>query len=246
MDVQYCRGAGAKYVFISGFKCIVVALALMVSVAAQTPDVKPPDIKLPDTAPGKTLTEWLAMCKSPNMEQMTKWNTAHVAEEIFKFAPADRLAKDDFKDCSESGGYRVVEVTETKPDRVTALVVAGKTDSWYDLTMVLDKQDKIIGVGLGPAAPSEATLPKDLSDAAMTSDINAHADKLAKAGLLSGILIIARDGKPIVTRTDGYADREKKIAFTPASQFTIGSMGKMFTAAAVGQLVDQGSSLTMT
>jgi hypothetical protein len=24
-----------------------------------------PDVKLPDTAPGKTLTEWLAMCKAP-------------------------------------------------------------------------------------------------------------------------------------------------------------------------------------
>ena len=218
-----------------GLKCIVVALALVVSAAAQTPDVK-----LPDTAPGKTLTEWLALCKAPNLEQMTKWNTAHVAEQIFKFAPADRLAKDDFNDCTESGGYRVAEVTENKPDRVTALVVAGKTDSWYDLTMVLDKQDKIAGIGVGPAPPSEATLPKGLSDAAMTSDINAHADKLAKAGLVSGILIIARDGKPIVTRTDGFADREKKIAFTPATQFTLGSMGKMFTAAAVGQLVDQG------
>ena len=169
-----------------GFKCIVVALALMVSAAAQTPDVKTPDIKLPDTAPGKTLTEWLAMCKAPNVEQMTKWNTAHVAEEIFKFAPADRLAKDDFKDCSESGGYRVVEVTETKPDHVTALVVAGKTDSWYDLTMVLFKQRqsrRASGWGLQP--PSEATLPKDLSDRD-DSDINAHADKLAKAGFYQG------------------------------------------------------------
>ena len=219
----------------SRFKCIVVALVLVVSAAAQTPD-----IKLPDTAPGKTLTEWLAMCKAPNLEQMTKWNTAHVSEQVFKFQPADKLAKDDFKDCSESGGYRTVEVKDSKPDRVTALVATDKTEAWFDLTMVLDKQEKIIGVGLGPAAPSEATLPKDLSDTALTSDINSHADKLAKAGLLSGILIIARDGKPILTRTDGFADRDKKIAFPPSSQFTIGSMGKMFTAAAIGQLVDQG------
>jgi CubicO group peptidase (beta-lactamase class C family) len=224
----------------AGFKCIMAALALIVSAAAQTPDIKQPDIKLPDTAPGKTLTEWLAMCKSPNLEQMTKWNTAHVAEEIFKFAPADKLAKDDFNDCTESGGYRVAEITEAKPERVTALAATNKTEAWFNITMVLDKQGKIIGVGLGPAPPSEATLPKDLSDAALTSDINAHADKLAKAGLVSGILIIARNGKPIVTRADGFADREKKIAFTPATQFTLGSMGKMFTAAAVGQLVDQG------
>src|SRR5689334_6420616 len=106
--------------------------------------------------------------------------------------------------------------------------------------MVLDEQAKTVGVGLGPPVPAEATPPNGRSDAAMASDISSHADKLAKAGLVSVILIIARDGKPIVTRTDGFADRGKKIAFTPSTQFTLGSMGKMFTAAAVGQLVDQG------
>jgi len=206
--------------FSAKLRSVAITFLLTSLSFAQTPDVK-----LPDTAPGKTLTEWLALCKSPNLEQMTKWNTAHVSEQVFKFAPADRLAKDDFNDCIESGGYRVAEVTEAKPDRITALAVTNKTEAWFSITMVLDKQDKIAGIGLGPAAPSEATLPKDLSDAAMTSDMNAHADKLAKAGLVSGILIIARDGKPIVTRTDGFADREKKIAVTPATQFTLGSMG---------------------
>ena len=127
--------------FSAKLRSVAITFLLTSLSFAQTPDVK-----LPDTAPGKTLTEWLALCKSPNLEQMTKWNTAHVAEQIFKFAPADRLAKDDFNDCTESGGYRVVEITEnSKPDRVTALVVAGKTDAWYDLTLVLDKQEKIIG-----------------------------------------------------------------------------------------------------
>src|SRR6476646_2917139 len=163
--------------FSAKLRSVAITFLLASLSFAQTPDVK-----LPDTAPGKTLTEWLAMCKSPNLEQMTKWNTAHVAEEIFKFAPADRLAKDDFNDCTESGGYRVAEVTEAKPDRVTALAVTNKTEAWFNITMVLDKQDKIAGIGLGPAAPSEATLPKDLSDAAMTSHINAHADQLAKDG----------------------------------------------------------------
>jgi hypothetical protein len=51
-----------------------------------------------------------------------------------------------------------------------------KTEAWFDLTMVLDKQEKIIGVGLEPAAPSEATLPKGLSDTALTIDINSQGE----------------------------------------------------------------------
>src|SRR5215472_12853487 len=209
---------------------------------AQIASVQSASIKLPETAPGKLMTEWLAMCHAPNLEQMTKWSSAHYAEQIFKFVPADRIAQDDVKDCTESGGYRAVEVTNSKPDRITVLVVSNKTDAWFNFNLIFDpkEQDKIGGFGAGPAAPPEATLPKELTDAALTSDIDAYADKMDRNGHFTGIMMIARDGKPIVTRAEGYADREKKTPFTPSSQFTIGSMGKMFTATAAGQLVDQG------
>ena len=45
----------------------VVTVGLAVSSSAQTPSVK-----LPDTAPGRLMTEWLAMCQAPNVEQMKK------------------------------------------------------------------------------------------------------------------------------------------------------------------------------
>ena len=199
-------------------------------------------IKLPDTAPGKLLSEWLAMCQSPNVEQLTKWSAAHYAEQVFKFVPADRLAQDDLKDCVESGGYRAVEVTDSKPDRIRVLAVSNKTDAWFNFNLVFDPKEegKIGGFGAGPASPPETALPKDLSDTALIADITSYADRMEKSGQFSGILVVARGDKPILTRAEGFADRAGKTAFTSASQFTIGSMGKMFTAAAIGQLVDQG------
>jgi CubicO group peptidase (beta-lactamase class C family) len=201
-----------------------------------------PLIKLPETTPGKLITEWLAMCGAPNVEQFTSWSIAHYAEQVFKFVPADKIAQDDMKDCTESGGYRAVEVTDSKPDQIRLLVVSNKTDAWFYFNMVFDpkEHDKIGGFGASPAAPPENVLPKDLSDAALAGDINSYADKMGKNDHFSGILMIARDGKPIVTRSEGYADRANKTPLLPSSQFTIGSMGKMFTAAAIGQLVDQG------
>jgi CubicO group peptidase (beta-lactamase class C family) len=201
-----------------------------------------PLIKLPETAPGKLMTEWLAMCQAPKVEQFTSWSTAHYAEQVFKFVPADKIAQDDMKDCTESGGYRAVEVTDSKPDRIRVLVVSNKTDAWFNFNMVFDpkEHDKIGGFGANPAAPPENVLPKDLTDAALAGDINSYADTMGKNDHFSGILMIARDGKPIVTRSEGYAERANKTPLLPSSQFTIGSMGKMFTAAAIGQLVDQG------
>src|SRR5215471_6594491 len=214
-----------------------VTVLLPVSSSAQTPSVK-----LPDTTPGRLLREWLAMCQAPNVEQIKKWSTEHYSEQVFKFMPPDKLAENDLKDCSESGGYRTVEVADSNPERIKVLVVSNKTDSWFNFNLILDKekQEKIEDFGAAPASPPETTLPKDLSDPALISVIGAYADRMEKGDHFSGILMVARDGKPIMTRAEGYADRANKTAFTPSSQFTIGSMGKMFTAAAIGQLVDQG------
>ena len=204
-------------------------------------------IKMPDTTPGKLIGEWLAMCSAPNLEQFTKWNNEHTSSKVFKFVSAEKIAEHDFKDCTDSGGYRAIEVADSKPDSIRLLVKADKTGAYSNLGLALSGKDedakdlgKIIRFGGGPAAPPESTLPKDLTDTALAADLTAYADKLGASGNFSGILMVARDDKPIITHTAGFADRDKKIAFTQESQFTIGSMGKMFTAAAVGQLVDEG------
>src|SRR6516164_4727367 len=171
----------------------VVTVGLAVSSSAQTPSVK-----LPDTAPGRLMTEWLAMCQAPNVEQMKKWSAAHYSEQVFKFMPANKLAESDIKDCSESGGYRAVEVADSKPERIKVLVVSNKTDSWFNFNLILDKekQEKIEDFGAAPASPPETALPKDLSDAALISVIGAYADRMEKGDHFSGILMVARDGKP--------------------------------------------------
>src|SRR4029078_5299625 len=60
------------------------------------------------------------------------------------------------------------------------------------------------------------------------------------ADFLSGVAVIARDGKPVLAQAYGYADREKKIPNTVDTPFLLGSMNKLFTGSAIGQLVDQG------
>ncbi len=80
--------------------------------------------------------------------------------------------------------------------------------------------------------------PRDLSDSAVARDVAAHVREHGASGAFSGIVVAARGTRPIVVATAGYADRAARTPFTPSTRFTIGSMGKMFTATAVGQLVD--------
>ncbi|MGE5196698.1 MAG: serine hydrolase domain-containing protein [Anaerolineae bacterium] len=52
--------------------------------------------------------------------------------------------------------------------------------------------------------------------------------------------LVAVKGKVILSRGFGYASREKKIKNTPHTQFLIGSITKLFTAATILKLVEQG------
>lgn len=56
----------------------------------------------------------------------------------------------------------------------------------------------------------------------------------------SGAMLVAEQGRPLWEQAFGHADAAGRIANTPDTRFNIGSMGKMFTAVAIGQLADAG------
>lgn len=70
-------------------------------------------------------------------------------------------------------------------------------------------------------------------DATLDRRVHAYLDSYARHGLFSGVVLIARNGKPIVRRAYGYADWVKRVPNTPETRFRIFSMTKSFTAAAV-------------
>jgi len=57
---------------------------------------------------------------------------------------------------------------------------------------------------------------------------------------LSGALLIAKEGKVLLSEGFGFADKAKKIKNTPATVFDVGSVTKQFTAAAILKLEEQG------
>jgi CubicO group peptidase (beta-lactamase class C family) len=71
-------------------------------------------------------------------------------------------------------------------------------------------------------------------------EIGSYLKRLSDAGIFSGSVVIARDGKPVFTQAYGYADREKKIPNTVETPFLMGSLTKLFTGLAIGQLVERG------
>jgi N-acyl-D-amino-acid deacylase len=63
---------------------------------------------------------------------------------------------------------------------------------------------------------------------------------LRERGAFGAALAVVKDGRLVLARGYGWADRERKRPVEPASRFRIASLSKPITAAAVMQLVDRG------
>jgi CubicO group peptidase (beta-lactamase class C family) len=77
--------------------------------------------------------------------------------------------------------------------------------------------------------------------AAATVQISqARVDSIANAQQFSGVILVARNGTPLIERAYGVADRETGRANTVETAFNIGSINKLFTQIAIRQLAAAG------
>lgn len=90
-------------------------------------------------------------------------------------------------------------------------------------------------------APLGAVQPAKLPLPALAAAIEARAAERAAQDLFSGAILIAQNGRVLVEKAYGEADRAAHTPNTLDTQFRFGSMGKMFTAVAIMQLVQDGN-----
>jgi CubicO group peptidase (beta-lactamase class C family) len=94
----------------------------------------------------------------------------------------------------------------------------------------------LVGVSFAQTTNFRAT-PKAVKN------VEGYLEKLEKIGY-SGSVLIALNGKPVISRGYGYSDRERKIRNSPKTIADIGSITKQFTAAAILKLEMQGKLST--
>jgi CubicO group peptidase (beta-lactamase class C family) len=88
--------------------------------------------------------------------------------------------------------------------------------------------------------PQKTAKPDRLTVSEFDRELDAYLETNTEKDLFSGVVLVAREGKPIFKKAYGMADRERNIPIQANTKFCIGSMGKMFTAVSIAQLVEQG------
>src|SRR5690242_21642890 len=70
--------------------------------------------------------------------------------------------------------------------------------------------------------------------------IAASLKRMAAAGRFSGDVLVAKNGRPVLERHFGLANRSTREPNRLGTRFNLASVGKTLTAVAVARLVDQG------
>jgi CubicO group peptidase (beta-lactamase class C family) len=145
-------------------------------------------------------------------------------------------------DFRESYGDASLDRTETRSFGEMHWFYSPAVGVWFGIGFFVDADGKVIAVALdegvvpGFALPVEKVAPNDFEEW-----LEGYVAGLEAENLFSGVIAVATEDRPLIARAMGYADRERKVPNTAATTFRLASLSKMFTAAAVLQLVDDGS-----
>jgi CubicO group peptidase (beta-lactamase class C family) len=88
------------------------------------------------------------------------------------------------------------------------------------------------------ACPTCPSFGEEITRGEQEQKIDAYMTRHAKSGF-SGVVFAAKGGQVIISKGYGLANDAKEIPFTPETVFTVGSITKQFTGAAIVKLESQ-------
>ncbi|HEX5051779.1 MAG TPA: serine hydrolase domain-containing protein [Planctomycetota bacterium] len=129
-----------------------------------------------------------------------------------------------------------------RPDTAATLVVWSTwLEAWRAIVLEVDGDGKIARLQFSQARrPSDLPKAEALTDAQVAERVAGFVDRLAARDAFSGTVLLAKEGRVLLTKAIGIANRDFDVPVTLDTKFNLGSMNKMMTAVACMQLVEQG------
>src|SRR5262245_16365072 len=180
---------------------------------------------IPDTPAGKVLAAWLAAFNSGDAGQIIAFDDKYRTQ----LPPLGQTL--DFRE--QTGGFTLVRIEKNEPLSIEAVVQEKNAGTKSQLTLEVSSAErpKIVRLNIAVSRLTEAEAISSFSD---------QVEQASRNDQFSGTILVARDGKILIEKAVGWANRESKSPVTLETQFRLGSMNKMFTSVATLQLIESG------
>jgi len=208
-----------------------------------------PSILLPRTAFARSPGLWHDQQLSD--AQLTAWlqswldafnadNATSYRAFIAKYLP-DGLPyiDDDLAMRDVSGGLQLLRTEITSPNQITGWVKDRSWDRFSRVMLTAKDSEHLSDIGFrGAPVPANFSIAR-LTQPDALRDFGSRLQTETAAGRFSGAVLVAHKDRILFRHGFGMANLAHKAPINPHTRFCIGSMGKMFTAVAILQLVQQ-------
>jgi len=224
---------------------LLLLLAPTLALAQTAPDPYSDSAVLPPSRAYERAVELVALLNKGDADAVEAYARTAFASSFLDAVPMD-AHRDAFMGFRrESGPLQVHGARSYDPPRpdTTATLIVWSTwlETWRAVVVEVDGDGKIASLRFSAARPP-SDLPKAevLTDAQIAERLGGFVDRLAARDAFSGTVLLAKEGKVLLTKAVGIANRDFDVPVTLDTKFNLGSMNKMMTAVACMQLVEQG------
>ena len=199
---------------------------------------------LPDTEAGKHVSAYLKAFNSSDENAMRQFFLDHAAKRSLEQVPVERRMTFYRQMKQQLGSLQLKQVLQATPQLISTVLQAKSGGSFqFDFEFEAEPPYGLVSLRVqdvgGERGQPVVRAPK-ANDAELVAAAEAYVDSLMKADEFSGVLLLAKDGKPFFRKAYGYADRDRKRPNRIDTKFNIGSINKTFTTIAIHQLAAAG------
>ena len=201
------------------------------------------EVKPPDTPAGKQLAGWLRAYNSGQVETARQFIQQHYAPSLLQEKDGLKRHLSAFNMVyGDNGPLELVRIDKSADHEVEAVLRSPAADAGLKVTIrVEDKSPHgISNIRISFTEEPEHSVQTKRDDQEIARQLQDYVERLAKADLFSGTVLLAREDKVLYTAAHGLASKAYKAPMRIDTKLNLGSMGKMFTAVAIAQLEQEG------
>ena len=219
------------------------ALALSAFLCAATTAAAAAPTTMPDTPVGKVGSELVRHVNGDTPEQMRAWAPTVLSAAVGRDDAADFVG--GLVSAIRDGGGVSLTDAHTQQGLLVLTVKAHRGGRSALILLAADqaRPDKLGQAQLMPMDDPAlyAAWPRTaVSQVQVKPLIHAALDRLVRSDDFSGCVTVTDGGKTVFDECRGLAERNFGVPIDRQTKFHVGSIGKMFTAVAVAQLVEAG------
>lgn len=221
-------------VFVSLFLLSCIAVTLVTGRQAGT-------VVFPPTHEGKLAQEYFRAFNSNDDSQMRQFFSMNQSPNAVSTVSLDeRMAR--YREFHKNAGTLTpVKLLPSKDDQFRLMVANSHGEKLFiEFHFESAEPNYLVSISVTDTPEDAVSATRAANDSALVDMVGQKVQSLVSSDDFSGVVLIAKRGKPIFRMAYGFADKEKRIANTLETRFNLGSIIKSFTAVTIYRLVEQG------